>query len=180
MHEHGFNVEIIEPPIAEPTNLNAAATPYDRATALSFFKAQSVAEVVADGWIIAGDTVAALNRIVFGKPVDRADARRILAAIGGTTHEVITGVTLLDARSGARLIEHDVTLVTMRALSEQAIESYLDTGAWEGKAGAYGIQDHRDAFVTKIEGSFTNVVGFPMELVARMFEQWEAPIRRTT
>jgi septum formation protein len=60
----------------------------------------------------------------------------------------------------------------MKPLTDDEVESYLDTGAWKGKAGAYGIQDRGDAFVTKIEGSFTNVVGFPMELIRQMLKEW--------
>ena len=66
----------------------------------------------------------------------------------------------------------------MKSLSDVEIEEYLATGAWEGKAGAYGIQDHGDAFVTAIKGSFTNVVGFPMELVTEMLAAWNIrPVR---
>jgi len=60
----------------------------------------------------------------------------------------------------------------MRRLTDSEIEDYLDSGAWEGKAGAYGIQDKGDAFVERIEGSFTNVMGLPMELVARMLDEF--------
>jgi septum formation protein len=63
-------------------------------------------------------------------------------------------------------------MVSVRSLAEPAIQAYLDTNAWEGKAGAYGIQDQDDPFVEKVSGSFTNVVGLPMELLAYMFEHW--------
>ncbi len=96
----------------------------------------------------------------------------ILSALSGTTHEVITGVTLLNAATGARLIDHDVTAVTMKAMPEPDLEAYLATDGWRGKAGAYGIQDRGDAFIERIDGSFTNVVGFPMELVSRMLSRW--------
>lgn len=123
-------------------------------------------------WILAGDTVVAIGGRIFGKPADRADAQAILRSLAGTTHRVITGVTLLDAVTGKRLMRHDVTLVTMRPLSDREIADYLDTNAWQGKAGAYGIQDRGDAFVERIDGSFTNVVGFPMELIRRMLDEW--------
>ncbi len=178
MRTHGFAVEIVEPAVPEPARLADTGTVYDYAEAVSYFKARCVARENRDAWIIAGDTVAARDDVVFGKPVDRDDAGRILSALAGTTHEVITGVTLLDARSGERQIEHEVTRVTMKPLCDQEIERYLDTGAWKGKAGAYGIQDHGDAFVTKIDGSFSNVVGFPMELIVEMFERWKQAGRR--
>lgn len=172
MREYGYKCEVVEPHIPEPASLGEGLTPDQRAQALSYFKARSVATLITDGVILAGDTVVSLSGRVFGKPVDRDDARIILSALSGTTHDVITGVTLLDASTEARLIQHDLTAVTMKQMSEAQLEAYLDTGAWAGKAGAYGIQDHGDAFIERVEGSFTNVVGFPMELVARMLGQW--------
>lgn len=172
MREHGYNVEVVVPPLEEPSLGATDRSPAQFAEALSFFKARSVAEHVRTGWILAGDTVAALDGRIFGKPADRGEACSILSALAGTTHNVITGVTLLDAATRKRLIRHDVTAVTMKVLSPTDIEVYLDTGAWEGKAGAYGIQDRGDAFVERIDGSFTNVVGFPMKLVAVMLAEW--------
>jgi septum formation protein len=138
---------------------------------LSYFKARAVGEIVKDGWILAGDTITVCGGRIFGKPRDRNDARSILMTLSGTSHQVITAVTLLDMAGRRRLIQHDTTTVVMRQLSDYEIEAYLDMGEWEGKAGAYGIQDRGDVFVDRIEGSFTNVVGFPMELVARMLGQ---------
>jgi septum formation protein len=130
-----------------------------------------VATLVDAGLILAGDTIVSLSGRVFGKPLDREDARSILFALAGTTHHVITGVTLLDASSGDRLVRCDTTAVTMRPISDGELEAYLDTGVWQGKAGAYGIQDRGDPFVERIDGSFTNVVGLPMELVTRMLAE---------
>ena len=168
LREHGYEFEIIRSPLPEPVQFLPGLSPLERAEASSEFKARSVAKLVAVGWVLAADTIASLGGRIFGKPADRDDARRILQALWGTTHQVITGVTLLDASNGATLIRHDSTDVTMRRLSEREIEDYLDSGAWEGKAGAYGIQDQGDAFVERIDGSFTNVVGLPMELLAKM------------
>ncbi len=172
LRERGYVFTVVPPPLHEPADLGIGVTPAQRAEALSFFKARSAAPLVEHGWILAGDTIAVVGEEVLGKPADRAEAGNILRALSGTTHQVITGVTLLDAESGARVIRHDSTAVTMRPLTTQDIERYLDTGAWEGKAGAYGIQDHGDAFVERICGSFTNVVGLPMELVSDMLAEW--------
>ena len=172
LSEAGYDIRIMPPSIDEPEARSPGIRPPQLAEALSYFKARAVAEHLQDGLILAGDTVACLDGQIFGKPSDRDDARRILRSITGTTHEVVTGVTLLDARSKRRMICHDVTGVVMRRMSDEELGAYLDTNAWAGKAGAYGIQDHGDAFVTRIEGSFTNVVGMPMELVARMLASW--------
>ncbi len=172
LREYGYDVRVIAPPLEEPDHLGGGLSPEQLAEALSYYKAASAAPLVDRGVILAGDTVVALEDRIFGKPVDRDDARAILGSLGGTTHRVITGVTLLDARTRERLIEHDSTAVTMKRLTEGELEGYLDTGAWRDKAGAYGIQDRGDAFVERIEGSFTNVVGLPMDLVRKMLAQW--------
>jgi len=177
LREHGYDFTVIASPLAEPVEFPDNVSPVERAQLSSLFKAKSVAGLVGEGWVLAADTIAALGSRVFGKPADRDDARMILKFLSGTMHHVITGVTLLDASSGVRLIRHDSTDVIMRRLTKSEIEDYLDSGAWEGKAGAYGIQDKGDAFVERIEGSFTNVVGLPMELIARMLDEfaWNAP-----
>lgn len=172
MREHGFCFEVATPPLEEPDRLGVDLSPPQRVEAISHFKARSVAAHFGDAVILAGDTLAALGGRVFGKPVDRDGARAILTALSGTTHQVVTGVTLLSARSGERLIRHDTTAVTMKRLTDAEMEAYLDTGAWKGKAGAYGIQDRGDAFIDRLAGSFTNVVGFPMELVTQMLAEW--------
>ncbi len=171
LKDHGYQFVKSPPQIDEPQQLSEGTSPVRQAEALSYFKARSVADRLDEGIVIAADTVVALAETVFGKPRDRADARRILTSLGGTTHEVITGVTILDAAKRRRLIRSESTAVTMRLLSDTELESYLDTGAWAGKAGAYGIQDQGDPFVRTISGSFTNVVGLPMELLSRMFAE---------
>lgn len=172
LREYGYVFRVV-PPAGEETDARTLdLTPTSRAECISLEKAECAARRVNEGFVLAGDTIAALDGRVFGKPTDRDDARTILSALAGTTHQVITGVTLLDAATGRREVRHEITAVTMKPLSPEEVEAYLDTGAWEGKAGAYGIQDRGDAFVQRIEGSFTNVVGFPMELIVRMLGAW--------
>ena len=168
----GYTIEVVRPPFDEPDEMGPAVPAEAQAEALSYFKARSVANTITDGLIIAADTVVGLDRAVYGKPRDADDARRILRALAGTTHQVISGLTLLEAKTRRRMIGHDTTVVTMRSLSPKSVESYLASGAWQGKAGAYGIQASGDAFIERIDGSFTNVVGLPMELLARMLTDW--------
>lgn len=172
LRELGYEFEVIVADHEEPAPPLDPASPAAVAEALSYYKARSVAQGKAAGLILAGDTVVTYAGRLFGKPSDRADASRIIQTLAGTTHHVITGVTLLDPSTSRRVIRHDVTAVTMRPLSEAEVEGYLATGAWEGKAGAYGIQDEADAFVTRVEGSFSNVVGFPVELIGSMLADW--------
>ncbi len=175
MHQHGYTFEVLAPPDEEPGSPAESTSPQEHAEAVSLFKARSVANIangIANGWILAGDTVVALGDRIFGKPADRDDARRILQTLQGTTQQVITGVTLLDTATQNQLVRSESTSVVMKPMSAAEIESYLDTNAWVGKAGAYGIQDEGDGFIERIEGSFTNVVGFPMDLVANLLSEW--------
>lgn len=172
MRDAGYLFQIAHPPEDDPAELELELPPVQLAEFFSRMKAKSVAPMFTDELIIGADTIATLEGRIFGKPADRAGAKRILQSIAGTTHQVITGVTVIDSGSGKTMTRHDVTQVTMRPLSDAEIEGYLDTSAWRGKAGAYGIQDHGDKFVTSIEGSFTNVVGLPMELLDRMLAEF--------
>lgn len=171
LRERGYMFDVVVPPFEEPDERPHVAA-HAHASSLAYFKASSVARDRADKTILAADTIAWIDGHIIGKPRDRDDARRILKTLSGTTHEVITGVALVRADHGKRLIEHDATLIRVRHLSDQMIDDYLDTGLWEGKAGAYGIQDGDDPFVETLQGSFSNVVGLPIELIERMFATW--------
>lgn len=166
--QYGYRFRVFPPMLAEPIGPVRFDQPRHQAEALSFFKASQVAGRLGEGIILAADTVVAVGKKVFGKPADRDDARRILHTLTHTPHEVITGVTILDVSAGRRLIRHERTRVFMRAMSGPEMSAYLNSGEWQGKAGAYGVQDAADAFVERLEGSYSNVVGLPMELLAEM------------
>jgi len=176
LRRSGYRFEILAPPYEEPRIARSPVAPCQHAEAASYFKARSVAQALRSGLALAADTLVAFRDRIFGKPIDAEDARRILLTLAGTTHSVITGVTLFDAETGRRLISHDVTHVTMRPMPPAAMDDYIAGGDWRGKAGAYGIQDHGDAFVERIDGSFSNVVGLPMELLTRMLEMFDASV----
>lgn len=172
LQEHGFSFTIVSPPEDNPSVLPSNLTPAEFARALSIQKAKAVAENLTQGLLLSGDTVAALGNAIFGKPKGRTDAKRILQAITSTTHKVITALTLLEVETGKIMTRHNTTEITMHPLTGSQLDGYLDSGDWEGKAGAYGIQDHGDAFVKKIDGSFTNVVGLPIEMLTIMLDEW--------
>ncbi|MCB9852723.1 MAG: septum formation protein Maf [Phycisphaerales bacterium] len=173
MIERGYEFDVVEPPFDEPDAASPHVPPANHVESLAFFKARSVSKQCPDHIILAADTIAYLNGEIIGKPIDRSDARKILEDMSGTTHEVLTGVALYEPRTGRRRITHDITLLRVRELGGKQIEAYLNTGEWIGKAGAYGIQDEGDKFVERVDGSFTNVVGLPMELIERLFIEWE-------
>lgn len=164
----GLSFEVIAPTLPELRDLMELA-PAHQAEALAYFKARTVYDADPACWVLGADTLVALDLQILGKPRDRDHAREILSALAGTRHQVITGVALLGP--DRRLIASDTTFVTMRKLSAREMNDYLDSNQWAGKAGAYGIQEIADRFVEKLEGSFSNVMGLPMELVTRMLHQ---------
>lgn len=178
LRDAGIPFEIVHPRFDEPSAEHAASCPAELAESLSYYKAASVADEFPDSLILGADTVVAVEGRIFGKPRDADDARRILGALMGTTQEVITGISLFQPASSRRLISHDVTRVTMRRMSADEMDEYIAGGEWEGKAGAYGIQDNADRFITRVEGSFSNVVGLPMELLEKMLSSFAVPAVR--
>ncbi len=110
--------------------------------------------------VIGSDTSVVLGEQILGKPVDAADAERLLVALGGQTHQVLTAVAITDgARTQSRL---SVTGVTMRPISAVEARTYWATGEPADKAGAYGIQGLGALFVSRIEGSYSGVMGLPL------------------
>lgn len=172
MYAAGYRFEAVPSELIEPEPLHAGESPEAYAGAIAYFKAAGVGRAHPKSTILAADTMAVVGGTILNKPADRADAGRMIRLMNGTTHRVVTGVVLHEPWSGRRMMRHDVTQIRFRRLSEEQIEQYLGTGDWEGKAGAYGIQDTGDAFVEGIEGSFSNVVGLPMELLGRMMAAW--------
>ena len=163
----GVPFQAVVPPLAEPHEGLTELDPVEQAEALAHFKARSVAAAQPGATVLAADTLVAVGQEVLGKPADAHDARRMLAALSGTRHKVITGVAIIEP-GGKRTIDSEVTYVTMRRMTDLEIEAYIDSREWIGKAGGYAIQLSADRYVEKVEGSFTNVVGLPMELVMRL------------
>ncbi|RJO63594.1 MAG: septum formation inhibitor Maf [Myxococcales bacterium] len=119
--------------------------------------------------ILAADTTVVLDGAMLGKPENRDDARRMLSALSGRTHEVYTGVCILDAR-GRAFAKAVRTPVAFRRLPPEEIESYLDTDEPYDKAGAYAIQGRGVALIDRVEGSFTNVIGLPLAETLALLE----------
>jgi septum formation protein len=118
--------------------------------------------------ILAADTTVVLDGEILGKPGSADDARRMLRRLSGRTHEVITGVALLHMPDGRLRVEDETTQVTFAPLGDTDIEAYVSSGEPMDKAGAYAIQGGAARFVTGVEGSYSNVVGLPVELVKRL------------
>jgi septum formation protein len=128
----------------------------------------------ADGVVLGADTVVALAGVEHGKPRDHADARRMLAALSGTTHQVITGHWLAVKRGGAitREAGRAVTAeVSMRTLSSEEIADYVASGESMGRAGSYAIQEHGERLVMRLDGAWDTVVGLHVEAVDALYRE---------
>ncbi len=164
----GYRFEIIVPDVDEHVSGHAR----DVVGILSRRKAQAVADAQDQGVIIASDTLVSLKGEALGKPEDEADAHRMLRILSNNTHEVFTGVTIIDAASGKTETRVVRTGVRFRALSDAEILDYSATGEPMDKAGAYGIQGGAGKFVEELDGSYENVIGFPVDEIRDMLSDF--------
>jgi septum formation protein len=165
----GLEFEVLPSNIPEERQQGEA--PEEYVARLSREKAEAIAERHPDRWIIAADTTVLLGEHLLEKPVDRADAVRMLATIAGRTHVVYTGLTLrkIDAEyRDTRVAESEVRML---GLSDEDIEWYVNTGEPLDKAGSYAVQGVGAMFIDSIHGSYTNVVGLPLALLFQMLRK---------
>ena len=134
-------------------------------------KARAVAGRHPDEMVIGADTMVVLDGRIFGKPRDREEAVTMLEQLVGRQHEVITGVCLLHRALDAELTLADTTRVWMQALDRVQIQDYLGKINPLDKAGAYAIQEHGEGIVERIEGSYSNVMGLPLERLRATLER---------
>ena len=163
------NLEII--PAKGEEKEHPELSPAELVMELSRCKAAEVAQNHggADTVVIGADTIVVLDGAVLGKPVDEADAERMLHALSGRSHRVYTGVCVM---SGGEMKQHaERTEVFFRTLSDGEIRRYIATGEPMDKAGAYGAQGFASLFVEKLEGDFFNVMGLPLCALGTMLKE---------
>ncbi len=148
------------------------SNPEKLAKNLALAKAQEVARKAREGIVIGADTVVVLGGKVLGKPKDEREAEGMLRKLSGRTHEVMTGLAVIDASTGRKTIDCVRTKVKFRRLPEEEISNYVATGEPLDKAGAYGIQGRAGVFVEKIEGCYYNVVGLPLARLAEILKDY--------
>ncbi len=146
-------------------------TPAQLVRRLALAKAAAVAARHPGAVVLAADTIVARDGVIFGKPIDPADACRMLRRLAGGAHDVLTGFCVVGPRGEVDdgvVVSH----VEFRPLSDEEIKAYVDSGEPLDKAGAYAIQGGAAAFVTRIEGSYSNIVGLPLRAVASQLAQY--------
>jgi len=167
LSERGIDFEIV--PSNAPETPAPGESPRDFAQRAAREKVVEVARRYPDRFILGADTVVTLDGIIFGKPMDRDDARRMLRSLSGHRHFVLTAVALRHpaGRVEELLVE---TEVEFRELTEEEIEDYVEGGEPFDKAGAYAIQGAAGRFVRAVRGSYSNVIGLPIEEVALLLQ----------
>jgi septum formation protein len=138
----------------------------------AYRKARSVAKQFPDALVLGADTLVHLDAVMYGKPETLDHARQMIQQLQGKTHEVVTAVCLLHLREHRQRVFAEITAVTFRSLDAAKIQLYLDRVNPLDKAGAYAIQEHGEWIVEEIEGSYSNVVGLPLEALRAELESW--------
>ncbi|MEQ9146594.1 MAG: Maf family nucleotide pyrophosphatase [Parvibaculaceae bacterium] len=151
--------------------------PRVHAERLAAEKAAAVAQDHAGAFVLAADTVVACGRRILPKTEDAAAARQCLELLSGRAHRVYTGLSLV--ANGKQVTRTVLTRVQVARLEDQALEAYLASGEWHGKAGGYAIQGRAAAFIRGINGSYSNVVGLPLYETANLLKGASFPVYQT-
>ena len=172
----GYPFEVVVPSPQAECGVCSKETPGELVARLAWQKAADVAEQLRHqpmpgDLIVACDTVAECLGQILGKPSDREHARQMLLRLSGRDHRVYSGLCLWPLAGGQPKVQVARTTLQMDPLGEDRIEEYLDSGLWEGKAGAFGYQD-RAGWLHIVSGSESNVVGLPLELLEAMLDSW--------
>jgi septum formation protein len=166
LREAGYEFELVSAPVDEVAH--SWLTIRELTTWNAARKAAGVSLIAPDGVVLAADTLVTIDGEVLGKPADFEEAVRILRRLSGRSHEVWTAVRICHSEQGKAESFHEMSRVYFRALDERAIRNYLSKIDPLDKAGAYAAQGHGKEIIERIDGSYTNVVGLPMEKTVRV------------
>jgi septum formation protein len=164
--QEGYEFEVDPSGVEEPEP-DGPVDPERYASELAWRKAHEVAQRRKHGLILAADTVCEVGGVILNKPVDRPDAERMIRLQEGRDTRVLTALCLYRAEAATWVGAIDTSVVRFRPLSDDERRAHLDSNRWEGKAGAYGVQDN-DPYITVISGSWSNVVGLPLERLSAL------------
>jgi septum formation protein len=170
LEEAGYEFEVDPAGIDEPEPISEIS-PWAYAAHLAWRKAAEVARRRSTGLILGADTICVVDGEILNKPLDRTDAERMIRLQEGCNTHVISGICLyrVDRHEWVGAVE--VSVVQFRPLSDQDRLDYLDSDRWQGKSGGYGVQDN-DPFVSVARGSFSNVVGLPLERLEALLQTY--------
>ncbi len=172
----GISFRQITPLINE--EIEERTSPANLVKNLSRLKAESISKKFPHELVLGVDTIVVLNRKIFGKPVNRKQAIRILKNLQGKTHTVYSGICLVHLQKKFIATTTEKTHVTFGELSAQFIYDYVQSGFADDKAGAYGIQDQGAIFVKKVNGCFYNVMGLPVHSLYNLIRCYEQRYQR--
>ncbi len=164
----GFQFEVVVPDVDESSFYSAGINAEEYAGRLALAKAKNVAEKFQDYFVIGADTVVDYQGEIIGKAGDEKHAEEIIKKLFSQSHKVVTAIAIVKLNAGIEIVESDTTVIFPKKMSPAQIAEHIKGGSWRDKAGAYAIQETGDEFVERIEGSLTNVMGLPMELLTRL------------
>ena len=137
---------------------------------LAFEKGIDIASRQKSDLVISADTIVVLDNTVLGKPKDEIEARKMITSLSGRTHQVITGISLINLDNNKKIIDYVISNVKFKNLSEEDINDYIRTKESLDKAGAYGIQGYGALLVEEIQGDYFNIVGLPISKLSDLLK----------
>jgi septum formation protein len=169
----GYRFTVVKPDVDESVFSTDGVSACDYTKGLALAKANSIASAYPTSLVVGADTVADFQGQIIGKAADAEEARQITVKLFSMPHKVVTGIAILRLSDSVELVASDTTTVHPRKMTAEQIAEHIAGGSWKDKAGAYAIQETGDEFVERIEGSLTNVMGLPMELLESLLRQFE-------
>ncbi len=180
MTQAGYDYQVMIPDEAAECGIRPGETTASLVARYAYQKAVDIRpRIQGDAIIVACDTVADLNGQILGKPNDRSHAEEMLRLLSGQKHQVLSGLCVWKLPTGAPDVRVAVSELKMAELSDAQIQSYLDSGEWIGKSGAFGYQDGH-AWLKLISGTASNVVGLPLDLLHEMLVAHRVPKASST
>jgi septum formation protein len=176
----GHTFDVIPSGIDESAITSAAASPCGHAETLALAKARRVAMRYPDRVVIGADTLVDCDGQIIGKAETPAEAEAVTRRLFSAPHRVVTGLAVVRLADDRETVRSEVTVVFPRRLTERQIAEHIASGSWRGKSGAYAIRDRDDPFVERIEGSLSNVMGLPLELLRRLLQDLGEPLSDAT
>lgn len=170
LHQIGLRVKVEVSQIDEKMDLRLS--PQEFVCQIALAKAEAVGRRLGEGLILGADTIVVCQGEILGKPGSAEKAKEMLKKLSGATPEVVTGLALLDAKTGRSMVDKVITEVTMKRISDAQIAGYVATGEPLDKSGALAIDGLGAKFIVKINGCYSNVVGLPLGRLMDMIAEF--------